>query len=41
MEEEVGIAEDDGFGCGGMNDHEEDELEYKSRNEPEEVIGRP
>ena len=33
-------AEDDGLDCEGINDQEEGELEYKSRKEPEEVIGR-
>ena len=41
MEDELEGDELDELDCEGMNDQEEGELEYKSRNEPEEAIGRP
>lgn len=41
MEDELEGEELEELDCEGMNDQEEGELEYKSRNEPEEAIGRP
>ena len=44
IEEEVegaGVDGLDGLDCEGTNDQVEGELEYKSRKEPEEVMGRP